>query len=203
MNSLTKGDIKILEWLKEFVPENLNISEDKKEEKIAKLNATIDKYIEIAKVAPPISVTDKDIKEISDTIDKIDGIVNNYAAGRNTLSLEYLEELKRSLSGEMLYLSVLKENFSYQSDLLEEYSKKQFRAERVAVISVDQKISIPQADKLVEKDSAYVAIRSQAMMVKKYANLLKNKYAVYSQAWQSIIQSVSVSSKENYHRTAA
>lgn len=199
MIELNNTDVATFEWLRTFVKEHIGEGGEKT---VMRLDKRLDNYISLCKLEPPITLSEEEIENSESCLSRLDALVKEYSYGSSSLSIDTLEELKRKMAGEIGYLATLRSEFEYQSNVLEEFSKRQFKATLIGEISEEQRVSVNQAEKIVEKDMRYVAMRRQSTTVDKYANKLKLKYSAYSQTWHSIIQSISVLSKESYSKSS-
>ena len=97
-----------------------------------------------------------------------------------------------------------KEEFATEAAYLDNYLKKEYRTTILKDITESRKdengkaTSVAQADKLVEIDARYLAVKKEIQKVSQLSDKIKTAYDFYMKMWQGVFQSVSTASKERF-----
>lgn len=144
------------------------------------------------------SINEEDMMYVSQVIKNLEAILNNYVKTIDVNNIEGLENAKKEMAINLMYLSSYKDKFMYEIEYLEDVFKKEIFSKITSEISLIEGISYTQAEKKVPADSRYSALRTQITELKVIMNTLKTKYDFFSKMIQVIVQSISVAGKEHY-----
>lgn len=144
-----------------------------------------------------LSVTADTIREVNSVIGELENLVKRYASISDLGDIASYDLIKKQIGIRLLTLATYKLKFESERTYLEDYIKKEFRMKIVLDIMKTQKdpsgksVSQTQADKLVEVDSRFIAVKKAVADVVKTADNVKIMYDYYSKMWQGVLQSVS------------
>jgi|TARA_B110000908_G_scaffold92562_1_gene109683 hypothetical protein len=173
----------VLEWLK-------SKSEGLVGESLANFNKTWDKVDLLFDIEPPIDITEEEIEDIGQTLADIDEQVAQYTKNGQA-SIDMLEDIKREFLSRLSYFTTLKSKFDFNADLMDDFTRKEWKATIAGKIVNETGASATQSFNLVEKDVRYTTLRKKAFSIKKYAKTLDNKADYYNKIFQALSQSIS------------
>lgn len=143
-------------------------------------------------------LTEKNVEDISKSLARLSGIAAEYYNQEDIYDVELLEKLKRRLVGELLYLNTLYNITKSQKDATHTYmseARKRIKAEAINVLLAEGK-KITLAETLVYA-SPYYTVRIEVLeALKRFCIKVENLRDTYESVLNSVIQSVSISSKE-------
>ena len=108
------------------------------------------------------------------------------------------------MTARLEFLMTCKDEFATQATYFEDYLIKQLRTTVLKDITETRKdengkaTSVAQADKLVEIDSRYLAVKKEIQKIVELSDSIKTAYDFYMKMWQGVFQSVSTASKERF-----
>ena len=173
----------VLEWLK-------SKSEGLVGGSLANFNKTWDKVDLLFDIEPPIDITEEEIEDIGQTLADIDEQVAQYTKNGQA-SIDMLEDIKREFLSRLSYFTTLKSKFDFNADLMDDFTRKEWKATIAGKIVNETGASATQSFNLVEKDVRYTTLRKKAFSIKKYAKTLDNKADYYNKIFQALSQSIS------------
>ena len=135
---------------------------------------------------------------VFEVLERLDKVVETYVKHTDVNDIESLENCKKELSIQLMYLSTYKDKFLYEIDYLEDVFKKEIFSKLTSEISLKDGISFTQAEKKVPADPRYCNLREQITQLKTNMMTIKTRYDFFSKMIQVIIQSISVAGKEQY-----
>lgn len=146
----------------------------------------------------PTRLDPEEVEQANIIIEHLQDTVRRYVEEVDTNDIESLEECKRHLAINLMYLASFKDRFLYEIEYLEEVFKKEVFAKIAEEISLREGISYTQSEKKVHLDPAYNAMRLEITDLKSKLNNFKTQYDYFSKMVQVIVQSISVAGKEQY-----
>jgi hypothetical protein len=198
MLQFTTTDLQIIDWLRTEAADKLTIPK----EKLGLVTTCLNKLHKVLSTDFSEEVGEGDITTIEEVLKNLDAVCKLYFTAKGITDLMYYEDLKKELAGYMGNLADLKDRFYTQATVMEEYSKKEYKARITTAIvneaAVEDRMSYSRAEKLVEEDARYIVAKKQSQDVKKYATSLRTRYDYYDSVWQSVRQTISVLGKERY-----
>jgi hypothetical protein len=173
----------ILDWLKSKSGELAG-------ESLTNFNKTWNKVDLLFDIEPPIDITEEEIEDIGQTLADIDEQVAQYTSN-NQASIDMLEDIKREFLSRLSYFTTLKSKFDFNADLMDDFTRKEWKATIAGKIANETGVSATQSFNLVEKDVRYTILRKKSFSIKKYAKTLDNKADYYNKIFQALSQSIS------------
>lgn len=146
----------------------------------------------------PLNLDEGEMVYAMEVIDRMEEVFQNYVKKIDVNDINSLEEAKKELSVQLMYLSTYKDKFLYQIEHMEDVFKKEIFAKLTEEISLKSGKSYTQAEKMVNADQRYSELRKQVVEAKIYMQKIKTKYDFFSKMIQVIVQSISVAGKEQY-----
>lgn len=165
---------------------------------LAELYSIVDKMSIDEDYSLPLRIPEEEMVYASEVIKRMEEIVDKYVNKLDVNDLVGLEEVKKELSAQLMYLSSYKDKFLYEINYMEDVFKKEILAKIATEISLKEGISFTQAEKKVNGDVRYSDLRRQVTESNIYMATVKTKYDFFSKMVQVIIQSISVAGKEQY-----
>lgn len=150
------------------------------------------------KVEDIVDFKQETVKEITQCCKKLDALCMQYSEIEGISAISDLEILKRKFVGEFQYFAKLFSNvkkYKGASHTYLEDQRKQIKAEGINLIMVDKK-NITAAKELVYDTEFYKERIEVIQSLIKFFIKTENMYDYYTSVFQSIIQSVSIASKE-------
>lgn len=144
------------------------------------------------------NITKDEIEKVNKIIEEMETLFENYVTEIGVTDVYHLEEVKKELSMNLMYLSQLKDKFVTELDYVEDIFKKELLSRIASDIMTEEGISYTQAEKKVYADDTYVSLRDELKNLKVDVSTFKTKYDFFNKAIQSIIQSISIAGKEHY-----
>lgn len=144
-----------------------------------------------------LNITETDIKEVNAVIAELENLVKRYTSIIDLGDISSYDLIKKQIGLRLLSLATFKLKFESERAYLEDYLKKEFRMKIVLDIMKTHKdpsgksVSQAQADKLVDLDSRFIAVKKAISDVIRNADNVKLMYDYYSKMWQGVLQSVS------------
>lgn len=171
--------------------------------KVTALNNLVEKLGFLHSSIPPLSSSVENIEEAKQLLEKLHDLNMLYSQNSDMTSIEEYDNLKKEFSGSLDYLATLKDSFKIDAEFLEDYLKKELRSVisedlRLAWEANGEKLSVAQANTLVEIDTTYLNVKKQYQLLYRWATELDTKYKLYMQVWQMVFQSVSTASKARF-----
>lgn len=185
-----------IDWLEKLIKQSIDKTND--ELKKGKLNQLLNKISRLGEFKLKTSIEEKDLLEINNVIEDLEGLTLQYSNLHDISALEEYDKLKKTFSAKLQYLSTYKDILCDEVNYLDSTLRKEIRISIALNIKEEEGVSFTQADKMVEKDKRYTILRDQVDYVERIANKIKTKYSFYMQLWQMIFQNVSTASKERY-----
>jgi len=142
-----------------------------------------------------IDVDDEDLEQINLLMKECEKLYKEYVQ-TVTHHLEELERIKKEMSSMVMYLANFKDKLIIKAEYLEEVFKKEISVKIIKDIEAAENISFTQAEKKLNADTRYIALRKEIYGLKELTSTIKTKYDFFSKCIQSIIQSISVAGKE-------
>lgn len=146
----------------------------------------------------PFNISEEDMTYAKEVIIRMEDIVERYVKKIDVNDIVALEEVKKELTAQLMYLSSYKDKFLYEIEYMEEVFKKEIFSKITHEISFKTGISYTQAEKKVNADERYNNLRQQVIQAKIFMSTIKTKYDFFSKMIQVIVQSISVAGKEHY-----
>lgn len=146
----------------------------------------------------PLRIPEEDMIYASEVIQAMERVVEMYVKKLDVNDIVGLEEAKKELTVQLMYLSSYKDKFLYEIEYMEETLKKEIFSKITSEIAMTEGISYTQAEKKVNADVRYSDLRRQVTEAKIYMTTIKTKYDYFSKMIQVIVQSISVAGKEQY-----
>lgn len=165
---------------------------------IDELNEIVDIMSIEEEYSLPLRIPQEEMEYASEVISRMKVILDRYVNKLDVNDLAGLEEVKKELSVQLMYLSSYKDKFLYEIDLMEDVFKKEIFSKLTTEISTRDGISFTQAEKKVPADQRYIDLRRQVTEAKIYMMTVKTEYDFFSKMIQVIVQSISVAGKEQY-----
>ena len=145
-----------------------------------------------------VSKCSEDILYISEVLGRLEDLIKTYVENVEVNDIDSLENIKKHVSVNLMYISSFKDKLVYEVEYLEDVFKKEIFTKIADEISGTQGISFTQAEKKVNGDERYCDLRKQLYTLKTTMNFVKTKYDFFSKMVQVIVQSISVAGKEHY-----
>ena len=145
-----------------------------------------------------LNLPEEEMVYAMEVIKRMEEIFENYVRKIDVNDIVSLEEAKKELSVQLMYLSSYKDKFLYQIEYMEDVFKKEMFAKLTQEISTRDGISYTQAEKKVNADSRYAELRKQIVEANTFMSQVKTKYDFFAKMIQVIVQSISVAGKEQY-----
>lgn len=150
------------------------------------------------KVQDLIPLTDKNVKEIQDSLVRLSILTEEYSKSKDFFSLEFLEDLKRRYISELQYYTTLfskvrkfkGESYTYLTE-----TRKRVKSEGVAIL-MGEGFKQTMAMEMVYCSEYY---KDRITLIQKLIEFFikaENLFDFYTYTLQSIVQSVSVAAKE-------
>lgn len=181
----------LIESSKEKVKDNVEVSNT--------LESILLKISDVSSFTLPVNITREEIATVTDLTQKIEEAIKNYTSLSGSSNLVILEQIKKDITGNMVYLSSFRDKFLYELEFLDEVFRKELFSQLVKEIALRDAISITQSEKVVNTDERYQKIRRDLHNLKLIIGNLKTKYSFFEKSLQLIIQSVSVAGKEMHN----
>lgn len=181
----------LIESSKEKVKDNVEVSNT--------LDSILLKISDVSEFTLPMNITREEIATVTDLTQKIEESIKNYTSLSGNSNLVILEQIKKDITGNMVYLSSFRDKFLYELEFLDEVFRKELFSQLVKEIAIRDAISITQAEKVVNTDERYQKTRRDLHNLKLIIGNLKTKYSFFEKSLQLIIQSVSVAGKEMHN----
>jgi erythromycin esterase-like protein len=143
-------------------------------------------------------LTEKNVEDISKSLARLSGIAAEYYNQEDIYDVELLEKLKRRLVGELLYLNTLYNITKSQKDESHTYmtaARKRIKSEAINLLLSEGK-KVTMAETLVYSHPYYTARMEVLEALKRFCIKVENLRDTYESVLNSVIQSVSISSKE-------
>lgn len=144
-----------------------------------------------------VSVNLGDIELMHSTINRLKTLVGDYTRLKGTTDLDALNNIKVGITGELMYLATLRDEFLLEIEYLDEMYKKEILPQVIQDIADTEKISFTQAEKKAPGDSRMNRLRADVYTLKKAIAPIKTSYDFYSRALQMVMQSISTLTKES------
>jgi hypothetical protein len=144
------------------------------------------------------NLTEDQVQDISKALQRLSNLTAEYTTQTDIYDVDYLERLKRMFVSELLYLNSVynitkgqkDESFTYMTA-----ARKRIKAETINLLLAEGK-KITYAETIVYAHPYYTSRLSVLEAIKKFCIKVENLRDFYEGVLNSIIQSVSVSSKE-------
>lgn len=144
------------------------------------------------------NLSEVQVQDISKALQRLSNLTAEYTSQKDIYDVDYLERLKRSFISELLYLNSMYNITKSQKDESHTYgtaSRKRIKAETINLLLAEGK-KITYAETIVYAHPYYTERMSVLESIKKFCIKVENLRDFYEGVLNSIIQSVSVSSKE-------
>lgn len=150
------------------------------------------------KVQDLIPLTDKNVKEIQDSLVRLANLTEEYSNSKEFFNLEFLEDLKRRYISELQYYTTLfskvrkfkGESYTYLTE-----TRKRVKSEAVAIL-MSEGFKQTMAMEMVYCSDYYKDRITLIQRLIEFFIKAENLFDFYTYTLQSIVQSVSVASKE-------
>lgn len=185
-----------LALIKQMTEYSLSKLSEGKEDIKKNLESILTKTETVSEYNLPTNIKVEEIGIASQLISSIEANIQKYVSLQGSGNLVILEEIKKSITGEMVTLATFRDRFTFELEYLEDVFKKEIFSQLMKEISFNSGVSVTQAEKLVNNDDRYKKIRRDLHNLRLNIGTLKTKYAFFEKTLQLIIQSVSVASKE-------
>lgn len=183
--------------------EKVELRDEPDPDLIAELNGIVDKMSIEEDYSLSLNIPQEDMEYASSVIERMKEIVRRYVTKTDVNDLVGLEEIKKELAAQLMYLSSYKDKFIFEIEYMEDVFKKEIFAKITGEISLKEGVSYTQAEKKVNADVRYTDLRKQVNEAKIYMTTIKTQYDYFSKMLQVIVQSVSVAGKEHYSSRVA
>ena len=167
-------------------------------EVLEELEDIVSKCSESDEYSLELTISKEDILYIYEVLGRLEELIKTYVENVEVNDIDSLENIKKHVSVNLMYISSFKDKLVYEVEYLEDVFKKEIFTKIAEEISGTQGISFTQAEKKVNGDERYCDLRKQLYTLKTTMNFVKTKYDFFSKMVQVIVQSISVAGKEHY-----
>lgn len=202
MVTFTEENVK---WLKALITQAEGKAEAKGEaQKLRKLIELREKVGNLIVGDIQTTITEEKVGQVHQVLKELSYLVSRYAKITDIGDLVQYDAIKKEMTARLEFLMTCKDEFATQATYLEDYLKKQLRTTVLKDITETRKdengkaTSVAQADKLVEIDSRYLAVKKEIQKIVELSDSIKTAYDFYMKMWQGVFQSVSTASKERF-----
>ena len=167
-------------------------------EVLEELEDIVSKCSESDEYSLELTISKEDILYIYEVLGRLEELIKTYVENVEVNDIDSLENIKKHVSVNLMYISSFKDKLVYEVEYLEDVFKKEIFTKIADEISGTQGISFTQTEKKVNGDERYCDLRKQLYTLKTIMNFVKTKYDFFSKMVQVIVQSISVAGKEHY-----
>ena len=167
-------------------------------EVLEELEDIVSKCSESDEYSLELTISKEDILYIYEVLGRLEELIKTYVENVEVNDIDSLENIKKHVSVNLMYISSFKDKLVYEVEYLEDVFKKEIFTKIADEIAGTQGISFTQAEKKVNGDERYCDLRKQLCTLKTTMNFVKTKYDFFSKMVQVIVQSISVAGKEHY-----
>lgn len=173
-------------------------------EKVRKIEELYEKVGNLIVGDIQTTITEEKVDRVNHVLKELEYLVSTYTKITDLGDLFQYDRIKKEMTARLEFLMTCKDEFATQASYLEDYLKKEYRTMILHDISENRKdengksTSISQADKLVEIDARYLAVKKEIQKVSQLSDRIKTTYDFYMKMWQGVFQSVSTASKERF-----
>lgn len=172
----------------------LKVKEDRPELK-AELEGIVEKLSVDETELLKVEISDYELEQIDTYTNACEDLYLQYAK-LDTNNLEELERIKKEFSSMLMYLSSYKDKLVNQASYIEDVFKKEVSIKLAKEIEGVENISFTQAEKKINLDERYNALRKKVSDLNFISSQLKTKYDFFSKVLPNIVQSISIAVKE-------
>lgn len=172
----------------------LKVKEDRPELK-AELEGIVEKLSVDETELLKVEINDYELEQIDTYTNACEDLYLQYAK-LDTNNLEELERIKKEFSSMLMYLSSYKDKLVNQASYIEDVFKKEVSIKLAKEIEGVENISFTQAEKKINLDERYNALRKKVSDLNFISSQLKTKYDFFSKVLPNIVQSISIAVKE-------
>ena len=167
-------------------------------EVLEELEDIVSKCSESDEYSLELTISKEDILYIYEVLGRLEELIKTYVENVEVNDIDSLENIKKHVSVNLMYISSYKDKLVYEVEYLEDVFKKEIFTKIADEISGTQGISFTQAEKKVNGNERYCDLRKQLYTLTTTMNFVKTKYDFFSKMVQVIVQSISVAGKEHY-----
>lgn len=165
---------------------------------LTELEGIVDKMSVSDEFSLALNISEEDMTYATEVIGRMEKLVSRYVNELDVNDIYGLEEVKKELTVQLMYLSSYKDKFLYEIEYMEDVFKKEVFAKLTQEISLKEGVSYTQAEKKVNADERYSNLRREVVEANIFMGTIKTKYDFFSKIIQVIVQSISVAGKEHY-----
>lgn len=194
-----------IEWLQALIKQAETKAANKGEAiKVKKLQEIHDKVGKLIVGDIETKITEEKIGQIDRVLKELEYLTNLYTSIVDIGDIIQYDRIKKEMTAKLEFLMTRKDEFATEASYLDDYLKKQYRTTILKDITESRKdengkaTSVAQADKLVEIDARYLAVKKEIQKVSQLSDRIKTAYDFYMKMWQGVFQSVSTASKERF-----
>lgn len=194
-----------IEWLQALIKQAETKAANKGEAiKVKKLQEIHDKVGKLIVGDIETKITEEKIDQINQVLKELEYLTKLYTSIVDIGDIIQYDRIKKEMTAKLEFLMTRKDELATEASYLDDYLKKQYRTTILKDITESRKdengkaTSVAQADKLVEIDARYLAVKKEIQKVSQLSDKIKTAYDFYMKMWQGVFQSVSTASKERF-----
>lgn len=194
-----------VEWLQALIKQAETKAANKGEAiKVKKLQEIHEKVGNLIVGDVETKITEEKIEQIDQVLKELEYLTKLYTSIADIGDIIQYDRIKKEMTAKLEFLMTCKEEFATEAAYLDNYLKKEYRTTILKDITESRKdengkaTSVAQADKLVEIDARYLAVKKEIQKVSQLSDRIKTAYDFYMKMWQGVFQSVSTASKERF-----
>lgn len=194
-----------VEWLQALIKQAETKAANKGEAiKVKKLQEIHEKVGNLIVGDVETKITEEKIEQIDQVLKELEYLTKLYTSIADIGDIIQYDRIKKEMTAKLEFLMTRKEEFATEAAYLDNYLKKEYRTTILKDITESRKdengkaTSVAQADKLVEIDARYLAVKKEIQKVSQLSDKIKTAYDFYMKMWQGVFQSVSTASKERF-----
>ena len=194
-----------VEWLQALIKQAETKAANKGEAiKVKKLQEIHEKVGNLIVGDVETKITEEKIEQIDQVLKELEYLTKLYTSIADIGDIIQYDRIKKEMTAKLEFLMTRKEEFATEAAYLDNYLKKEYRTTILKDITENRRdengkaTSVAQADKLVEIDARYLAVKKEIQKVSQLSDRIKTAYDFYMKMWQGVFQSVSTASKERF-----
>ena len=130
-------------------------------EVLEELEDIVSKCSESDEYSLELTISKEDILYIYEVLGRLEELIKTYVENVEVNDIDSLENIKKHVSVNLMYISSFKDKLVYEVEYLEDVFKKEIFTKIADEIAGTQGISFTQAEKKVNRDERYCDLRKQ------------------------------------------